>query len=61
MERNGIRDERATSRDYNSKKYYYLDQLTLRVLIYQKLSILSVVNITCVASQYKYFKAIDVG
>ena len=30
-------------------------------MIFKKLSILSVVNITCVASQYKYFKAIDVG
>ena len=48
--------------DYNSKNILLsIDQLTLHVLIYQKLSILSVVNITCVASQYKYFKAIDVG
>ena len=61
MERNGIGDERATRLQLDLVKiYYYLDQLT-RILIYQKLSILSVVNITCVASQYKYFKAIDVG
>ena len=55
-------DERATRLQYiiDLVKIYYLNQLTL-IMIFKKLSILSVVNITCVASQYKYFKAIDVG